>query len=89
MIGGDAKDIALASLPERPFNAANAVDAIGGNKGKRHGRGDGPLDHGDGQGRLGYEGCFLRDMRRLHAGRIVRPRLRQIKRPVYEGMAVS
>ena len=88
VIGGDAKNIALAGPAQRPFNPGNAVDAIGGNKGKRHSRGDGPLDHGNCQGRLGCEGRFLRDMRRLHAGRIVRPSLRQIKRPVDEGMAV-
>ena len=80
MIGGDAKDIALASPPKRPFNSGDAVNAIGGNKGKRHSRGDGPFDHGDGESRLGCKGCFLRDMRRLHADRIVRPPLRQIER---------
>ena len=88
VIGSDAKNIALACSSKRPFNCANAVNAIGGNKGERHGRGNGLFDHANRQGRLGCEGRFLRNMRSPHAGRIVCPRLRQIKRPVDEGMAV-
>ncbi len=65
VIGSDAKNIALASPSKRPLNGANAVDAIGGDKGKRHRSGNGPLDHGDGQSRLGCKGRFLRDVRRL------------------------
>jgi hypothetical protein len=88
VIRSDAKNIALASPPKRPFNCGDAVDAVGGDPGERHGSGYGPLDHANRQGRLGCEGRFLRHMRRLHAGWIVRPRLRQIKRPVDEGMAM-
>ncbi len=62
MIGSDAKNIALASPAKRPFNCANALDAIGGDKGERHRSGNGPFDHANHQGRLGCEGRFLRNM---------------------------
>ena len=47
------------------------------------------LDHPDGERRLGREGRVVGHMRRRHAGRIVRPGLRQIQRPVDEGVAVA
>jgi hypothetical protein len=89
MAGIDTEHIALAGAPQHHLDMADAIDAVGGNPGERHACRNCALDHPDGERGLGREGRVVRHMRRRHADRIVRPGLRQIQRPVDEGMAVA
>ena len=89
MIGGDAQDIALAGLAQRGLDLARAIHAVRRNKRERHLCGDRARDHLARDLGFRRKTHFVRHMRRLQAFGIVRPFLRQIKRPVDEGMAVA
>ena len=89
MIGIDPKHIALASAPQCYLDSANPVDAVGRDPGERHACRDRPLDHPDGEPRLGGKGRAVGHMRLHHPRRVVCPGLRQIQRPVDEGMAAA
>ena len=86
MVGGNAKHIALARAAQRHLDIANAIDAIGGNPGKRHGRHQRTLDHGERKRGLGRKTGAGWHMRRSHPGFIAGPTLGQIKLPVNKGM---
>ena len=89
MIGGNAQNITLARFAERGFEFSRAVHAVRRNKREGHLRGDRARDHPTRDLRFRRKAHITRHMRRRHAFGIVRPCLRQIKRPVDEGMAVT
>lgn len=88
MVGGHAQQIALACLTQHGFDVACAIHSVGGDKGKRHLGGKRPCNHLPCDLRLGNKTNIVRNMRRLQASGLLGPSLRQIKRPVDEGMAV-
>ena len=89
MIGGDAQNVAFARLAQHRFDVARAIHAVRRDEGERHSCGDRTGDHPARDPRLRRKAHLVRHMRRLQAVGIVRPFLRQIKRPVDEGMAVA
>ena len=89
VIGTDAEHVALAGAPQCHLDIADPIDAVGRDPGERHPRRDRTLDHPDGERGLGREARAVRHMRRGHPGGVVRPGLRQIQRPVDEGVAVA
>ena len=68
MIGVDPEHIAFAGAAQRHLDVADAIDAIGGDKGERRVCRNRPLDHVQGEAGLGREGCSLRRMGRRGAG---------------------
>src|SRR5215475_11184464 len=89
MIGIDAEYIAFTGLAEVPLDIADPIDAIGRNPAERHASRKGALDHLDRKLRLGRKADVARHICSLQASQIVRPALRQIERPIDEGMAVT
>ena len=89
MIGIDAEYIAFTGLAEVPLDIADPIDAIARNPTERHASRKGALDHLDRKLRLGRKADVVRHICGLQASRIVGPALRQIERPIDEGMAVS
>jgi hypothetical protein len=89
MIGIDAKHISFAGSAQVPLNLANAVHRIGRNPAERHARCVRARDHPGRQLRLGREANIARHRGSLQTRRIVGPSLRQIERPIDEGMAVA
>ena len=71
---------------QRHLDVANAIDAIGGNPGKRHARQQRALDHSQRKRGFGRKTGVGRHMRRGHPGFIAGPALGQIKLPVDKGM---
>src|SRR5271170_1462681 len=89
MIGIDAEYIAFPGLAEVPLDIADPIDAIGRNPAERHASRKGALDHLGCKLRLGRKADVARHACGLQASRIVGPALRQIERPIDEGMAVT
>jgi hypothetical protein len=92
VIGLHAEHIALAGAPQRHFDIADAIDAVGGDEGEWNSGRDGALDHGARQRRLARKAArrafdhLSRHVRLGHARRIVRPALGQIQFAVDEGV---
>src|SRR5665811_1911820 len=89
MIGGNAQNITLARLAEQGFDFSRAVHAVRRNKREGYLCGDRMHDHPARDLRFRRKTHIIRHMRRRHAFGIVRPCLRQIKRPVDEGVAMA
>src|SRR5437762_10903393 len=89
MIGIDAEYIAFTGLAEVPLDIADPIDAIARNPAERHASCKSALDHLGCKLRLGRKADVARHVCGLQASRIVGPALRQIERPIDEGMAVT
>src|SRR5208282_3409977 len=89
MIGIDAEYIAFTGLAQLPLDIADPIDAISCNPAERHASCKGALDHLGCKLRLGRKADVDRHVCGLQTSRIVGPALRQIERPIDEGMAVT
>jgi hypothetical protein len=86
MIGIDGEYIAFTGLAQVPLDIADPIDAIGRNPTERHASCKGALDHLGCKLRLGPKANVARHVCGP-ASRIVGPTLRQIERPIDEGVA--
>src|SRR6187401_70744 len=89
MIGIDAEDIAFTGLAQVPLDIADPIDAIARNPAERHASCKSALDHLGCKLGLGRKADVARHVCGFQASRIGGPALRQIKRPIDEGMAVT
>src|ERR1700760_4336641 len=89
MIGIDTQYLAFNGFAEGPLDIHAPIDAIGRNPAERHASWKSALDHLGCKLGLGRKADVPRHVCGLQASRIVGPALRQIKRPIDEGMAVT
>jgi len=81
MICADAENIDFAGTSQRHLDIAHTINAIGSHLGKGDTPGQCPLDRGLGNRGLGGETMLLRHMGPAPPLGIIRPCVRQIKRP--------